>query len=225
MNIRDFNIGDKVFCVDYMSRNDPKFMNAVIDSIGRKYVRCSIWSGYRKFGEACGAYSEHYLISSNDNLMYLFKNRAAYEDYIEHMELNRKLSNLTYKSLTLNQLRRIQMIVEYNDNNVPADKAEIVSAAIKMLEIGRTQSESVTDENKNKVFIYALEVLYKQFSTMPKKSAIDDVVCCPTYKSSLHRYNSIYFKCNVPCCKWCGQVLDWQEFDSEEVSDEVKNTD
>lgn len=224
MNIKDFKIGDKVLCVDYTRRNDPKFMNAVIDSIGRKYVRCSIWGGYHKFGEACGTYSEHHLIS-NDGLMYLFKNRDAYEEYIEHMELNKKLSNLTHKSLTLNQLRRIQMIVECNDNNVPADKAEIVSAAIKMLEIGRVQSESMADENTNKVFAYALEALYKQLPTKPKKSDIDDVVYCPTCVSSLHRYDSIYFKCNVPCCKWCGQALDWGEFDSEVICDEVKNTD
>lgn len=121
MNIKDFKIGDKVLCVDYTRRNNPKFINAVIDSIGRKYVKCSIGGGYHKFGEACGAYSEHYLVSSNDNLMYLFKNQAAYEDYIEHMELNRKLSDLTHKSLTLNQLRRIRDIVECNDNNVPTD--------------------------------------------------------------------------------------------------------
>lgn len=105
MNIKDFNIGDKVLCVNYTRRNDPRFMNAVVDSVGDKYVRCNICGNYHKFKASSGVYSEHYLISSKDNLLYLFKNHATYEDYLEHMELNRQLSDLTNKSLTLNQLR------------------------------------------------------------------------------------------------------------------------
>ena len=225
MNIKDFNIGDMVLCVDYTRRNDPVFLNAVIDSIGRKYVRCNVRGSYHKFGEVSGTYSEHYLVSSKDMFLYLFKNKSSYDDYIEHMELNSKLHELPCKSLTLNQLRRIRLIAESNDNNVLADKAETTSAAINMLGIGRTQSVALTDEDKNKVFVYALEALYRQLPKKPKESDNDEAVCCPACGSVIHRYDSTHSECSVPFCKWCGQLLNWQEFDSEGVSDEVKNTD
>lgn len=110
MNIHDFKVGDAVLCVDYTRRNNPKLISTTVGSVGRKYIRCNK-CGSHKFRESHGIDSEHCL-SSIDNTMYLFKNQDAYADYVEHMELRRWVSRLVIQPLSLEQLRKIKMIVE-----------------------------------------------------------------------------------------------------------------
>lgn len=60
----------------------------------------------------------------------------------------------------------------------------------------------------------AIEALEKQIPKTPQKSGNSTFHICPTCSKFIKQREQSHGNISIPCCKWCGQKLDWDGVDN-----------
>lgn len=118
MDMKKFNIGDRVIIRDYGSRtseDNARNIEATVIKVGTKYVTVeTCWGGRYQFGNDLN--KPHYLTMKSQYCSHnkLFLSEQAYEDWVESENLWKELREYFGRfttDLTIDQIKRIKEII------------------------------------------------------------------------------------------------------------------